>query len=57
VLPEFPEVRVEKVCVDEDPEPMRALGLRRYPALASGQKTLSAIFLTKRKIRGFLKKL
>lgn len=48
---------MEKVCVDEDPEPMRALGLRRYPALASGEKTLSAIFLTKRKIRGFLKKL
>jgi hypothetical protein len=57
VIPEFPDVRVEKVCVDGNPEPMRALGLRRYPALASGNRTLSAIFLTKRKIRGFLSSL
>jgi hypothetical protein len=48
---------VEKVCVDDDPAPMRALGLKRYPALASGDQTLSAIFLTKRKIRRFLKRL
>lgn len=57
MLPEFPDIEVEKVCVDDDFEPMRALGLKRYPALASGDRTLSAIFLTKRKIRGFLRKL
>jgi len=57
VLPEFPGIRVEKVCVDNDPAPMRALGLKRYPALAAGERTLSAIFLTKRKIRRFLKRL
>ncbi len=43
--------------MDGNPEPMRELGLRRYPALASGDNTLSAIFLTKRKIRHFLKRL
>jgi len=57
VLPEFPHVQVEKVCVDGNPQLMRDLGLKRYPALASGERTLSAVFLTKRKIRGFLKQL
>jgi hypothetical protein len=57
VLPEFPDVALEKVCVDENPEPMRALGLKRYPALASGEQTLSALFFTKGKIRRFLGRL
>ena len=56
-MPEFPEIQVEKVCVDGNPEPMRALGLSRYPALASGEHTLSVVFLTKRKIRKFLARL
>jgi hypothetical protein len=43
--------------VDGNPEPMRALGLKRYPALASGEQTLSVVFLTKRKIRAFLRRL
>lgn len=45
---------LEKICVDDNPEPMRALGLKRYPALANGEQTLSALFLTRRKIRRFL---
>ena len=56
-MPEFPHVTLEKVCVDENPEPMRALGLTRYPAMASGERTLSALFFTKRKIRKFLSRL
>lgn len=43
--------------MDENPQPFRDLGLKRYPALASGTLTVSAVFLTKRKIRAFLKRL
>jgi hypothetical protein len=57
VLPEYPDVVLEKVCVDGNPAPMRDLGLRRYPALAHGEDTLTAVFLTKRKIRKFLARL
>lgn len=57
MLPEFPDVALEKVCVDENPEPMRALGLKRYPALASGEQTLSALFFTKGRIRRFLSRI
>jgi hypothetical protein len=31
--------------------------IRRYPALASGDHSISALFLTKRRIRRFLKSL
>ncbi len=41
----------------ENPEPFRALGLTRFPALASESQTLSAIWLTRRRIRRFLKSL
>jgi hypothetical protein len=54
VLPDFPDVRVDRVNVLENPEAFHALGLKRYPALACGDRTLSALFLTKRKIRRFL---
>jgi len=54
VLPDFPDVRVERVNVLESPEGFHALGLKRYPALACGDRTLSALFLTRRKIRRFL---
>jgi len=57
VLPEFPHLELEKVCVDKNPEPMRALGLKRYPAIASGEQTFSALFFTKGKIRRFLDRL
>jgi hypothetical protein len=40
--------------VDEHPQAFLNLGLKRYPALAHGDRTLSALFLTKRKIRRFL---
>jgi len=36
---------------------MRELGIRSYPALAYESQTLTGIFLTKGKIRRFLKKL
>lgn len=49
-------MHIDRVNVDEDPEPMRALGLRRYPALACDNRTVTAIFLTRRKIRKFLSK-
>jgi hypothetical protein len=42
------------VSVDDDPQRFLDLGLRRYPALAHGDRTLSVLFLTKRKIRRFL---
>ena len=41
----------------QNPEPFKALGLSRFPALASDNETLSAIWLTKRRIRQFLKRL
>lgn len=43
--------------VNENPEPMRRLGIARYPALSYETQTLSVIFLTKRKIRKFLSRL
>ena len=57
MLPEFPDVEVDKINVMENPEPFRALGLTRFPALASDAETLSAIWLTRRRIRRFLKRL
>jgi hypothetical protein len=40
--------------VFEQPDRWRALGVRRYPALAHGDEVMNALFLTKRKIRKFL---
>ena len=57
MLQEFPEVVVEPVSVVKEPQRMLERGIRRYPALACGEHSLSALFLTKRKIRRFLKSL
>jgi hypothetical protein len=55
VLEEFPGVEVERVNVLDEPERLRALGLRRYPTLACGDSVLTGFFLTRRRIRKFLK--
>jgi len=57
VLEDFPDVEVERVNVLDEPERLRELGLRRYPTLAHGDRVLTGFFLTKRRIRKFLKAL
>lgn len=54
MLPEFPHVSIERVNVLEQPVALRELGIRRVPALLHGERSLSALFLTKRSIRRFL---
>ena len=56
-MPEFPHINLIRVNALENPEPMRELGLRRYPALASGERTISPIFMTRGRIRRFLSSL
>ena len=46
---------VDKIDVNDNPQAMLDLGIRRFPALAHGEQTLSVLFLTKRKIRRFLR--
>jgi len=57
VAPEFPDIQLERVNVAENPDSMPALGIRRYPALAHQSETLSALFLTKRRIRKFFRRI
>ena len=57
MLPEFPDVQIERVNVLEHPDIARELGLRRVPALGHGERTVSALFLTRRRIRRFLQTL
>jgi len=41
----------------KEPQRMLERGIRRYPALAAGDNSVSALFLTRRRIRRFLKTL
>ncbi|HEY5646115.1 MAG TPA: hypothetical protein VIS76_09250 [Pseudomonadales bacterium] len=54
MLPDFPDVHLERINVLEHADAMQSRGIRRYPALAHGDRILSVVFLTKRKIRRFL---
>jgi hypothetical protein len=56
-MPEFPGVQLERVNAQVNPEAMLKLGLRRYPALAHEGEKLSVLFLTKRKIRKFFRRI
>jgi len=58
VLPEFPDVTIERVNVlEQPPGALSGLGIRRVPALVHGERVLSRLFLTKRSIRRFLREL
>ncbi len=53
-MPEFPELILERVNVREQPQALLDRGVSRYPAIACGERVLSKIFMTRRRIRKFL---
>jgi len=57
LLPDFPDIEVNKVEVLTDFGRFRKEGIRLFPALVSGDKELSGMFLTKKQIRRFLESL
>ena len=54
VLPDFPEIEVERVEYSAEPERFRDAGVKRFPTLLAGEQRLDGFLLTKRKIRRFL---
>jgi hypothetical protein len=46
---------VERINVIDNPDPMVELGIRRFPALAHEERTFSVLFMTRSRIRRFLK--
>lgn len=57
VAKDFPDFEVEKVGFLTDRAGACEAGVKTIPALVSGQKKLTGMLLTKRKIRGFLESL
>jgi glutaredoxin len=57
LLPEFPEVTVDKVDILTNRGPSRAAGVKTIPTMISGEKRIDGFYLTKKKIRGFLESL
>jgi len=54
LLPDFPDIEINKVDLLTNFGRSRKEGIRLVPALVSGNKKLSGIFLTKKQIRHFL---
>lgn len=54
LLPEFPEVSIEKVELLTNFRRSRREGVARIPTLAAGEHRLSGFFLTKKRIHEFL---
>lgn len=57
LLPDFPDVTVEKVEILTNRRQARNAGVRTTPALVSGDQRLSGFILTKGAIRRFLESL
>jgi glutaredoxin len=57
LLPQFPEVVVERVEYLTNLGQARRAGIRTIPALTAGQQRLSGFYLTKAGIRRFLEAL
>lgn len=56
-MKDFPNVEVEKVGFLTDRARAREAGVKTIPALVSGEKKLTGMLLSKRKIRDFLESL
>ena len=54
LLPEFPDVGLEKVEYLANLGSSRAAGVKAIPTLVSGDRKLTGFYLTKKKIREFL---
>jgi hypothetical protein len=57
LLPEFPEVEIERVELLTNRARARDDGVRLIPTLIAGEKKLSGFYLTKKAIRRFLESL
>lgn len=57
LLPDFPDVTVERVEILTDRRQARNAGVRTTPALVSGDRRLSGFILTKGAMRRFLESL
>jgi hypothetical protein len=51
---EFPDIEIEKLEILTNRVRAREDGVRQVPALVHGERRLSGLFLTKKKIRQFL---
>jgi hypothetical protein len=56
-LKDFPEVELEKVGFISNRARVREAGVKTIPALVSGDRTLTSMFMTKKKIREFVESL
>ena len=54
LLDEFPDIEIEKLEILTNRARAREDGVRQVPALVYGERRLSGLFLTKKKIRQFL---
>ena len=54
LLPEFPDVSIEKVEMLTNFGRARKDGVLQIPALVAGERRVSGFFLTKKRIREFL---
>ena len=57
LLPDFPDIRIEKVEYLANLVSSRKDGIRSIPTLSSGDKKLGGFYLTKKRIRQFLESL
>ena len=57
LLPDFPEIEVDKVDFVDHIARARADGVRKYPGMVCGDRKLTGFFLTRRRIRRFLQSL
>jgi len=57
LLPDFPDIEVNKVELLSNYGRLRKEGIHLVPALVSGDKKLSGMYLTKKQIRRFLESL
>jgi hypothetical protein len=57
LLPDFPDIEVNKVELLANFGSLRKEGIHLIPALVSGENKLSGMFLTKKQIRRFLESL
>ena len=57
LLPDFPDIEVNKVELITNLGNLRKEGIKMIPAMVSGDKKMSGLFLTKRHIRCFLESL
>ncbi len=55
VLPEFPDIQIDKVNGLESHELLREKGVRKFPTLMHEDRLWSVIFMTRGRIRRFLK--